>query len=177
MSQKITGWGIFLWFLFLIVFLFFLEINSEIKEVVNTSLDFWVPIIISGGIVLILLINLAKYVSSDGLWRGCFLWFIHFIFVGLVASLLLIPISPKWEIFRGIGIFFISSVGVYLATRQNGGKRGIFSAWWHWFLFYFGWFFGNARWVGVLYLTVPALIVYYNTIYHFAKYMTPLKKG
>jgi hypothetical protein len=129
---------------------------------------------------------LPGWISKNGFFRGLYIGFIT-----------LIPIII-WIGFFWFGISYITShvwldtetprlilrlvlIGgtvflfIFLMSDESGKARGIVSLFFHLITFVVGWAFG--KWLGVFFISLPILAVYYNSIYRFADGIIPVSNS
>ncbi len=69
-------------------------------------------------------------------------------------------------------LIYLTSFIVFGYTREDGGRRGLFSYLGHATIFLIGWL--SAKWSGMLFLSLPLLLVYYIALYYFAQVIIPV---
>jgi regulator of protease activity HflC (stomatin/prohibitin superfamily) len=84
----------------------------------------------------------------------------------LVGVIWLIPTWPRWvAIFLAIGGFS------YFLSKKYGERRGMYSGLGHVSIFFLGWLLGG--WIGIFFLSLPLMAVYYFVLYQFAMAIIP----
>jgi regulator of protease activity HflC (stomatin/prohibitin superfamily) len=72
---------------------------------------------------------------------------------------------------RWLELFVVIPPIVYLVTRKNSERRGLYSILGHLALFLAGWLTGE--WFGIILISLPLLLLYYYLLYRFATTIVP----
>ncbi|PIP35831.1 MAG: hypothetical protein COX20_09225 [Desulfobacterales bacterium CG23_combo_of_CG06-09_8_20_14_all_52_9] len=160
-----------------------MEAIKEIIDIINNTLDSSLPFVILLTLAGVALYFLIKWLRSEGLARGIYLWVFFILQEALLA--LFFWFIPLWlsewtsrpflaPLLRWVELCAGFTVGVYLFSREHGGRRGLYSALGHLSVILIGWLLD--RWVGILALSVPLLAIYYYTLYRIALVVVPTSR-
>ncbi|MBN1453459.1 MAG: hypothetical protein JW963_20760 [Anaerolineales bacterium] len=69
------------------------------------------------------------------------------------------------------GLLYFFGFIYYQSTKKYGGWRGLFSAWGHLTILLGGWLTGKI--FGIIYISIPLLILYYYVLYRIAEVIIP----
>lgn len=163
---------------------------ASASDYLNPVIDRWFPFLLTAIVILTDLIWLVRWMYREGLNKGL-LRFSRTIFYegGIVFFLALLPklialfilififlfrrviIQPPESVIRWI-LLYLSSLFIFNYTREHGGRRGLFSYLGHVTVFLIGWLAG--KWSGILFLSIPLLVVYYIGVYYYAQAILPI---
>lgn len=157
-----------------------MELTIAILKTINDALNTYImpALALMGLMFVFFFVILPRWIRKNGLFRGLYLWVLAFIPVliwvelfwfelGYYARLMLL--QPSY--FRWPMIWLTLCPMVYFMTRQHGEKRGVTSLVLHLTVLNIGWALGN--WFGMLFISLPILVVYYNTLYYLAHAIVP----
>jgi hypothetical protein len=149
-------------------------------DIFNKSLDKFIPIICVVALAFIILKYTRKRIQKDGVSRGIY----YGVMACIEASLLILVIGyvPSWisivingfassVTVRWVLIFLAFGLFVRSSSRKSTEKRGLYSIFILLAVFFMGWLFD--RWMGILFITVPILLIFYHVIYRVAQVVLP----
>jgi hypothetical protein len=159
-------------------------INTDIFalsiDIFNKSLDKFIPVICVAALVSIILNYTCKRIQKDGLSRGIY----YGVLACIEASILVLVIGyfPSWiskvvngfvsvVAIRWLLIFLLLGLIVRLTSRKGTHKRILFPILILLAIFLLGWLYD--RWVGILFISVPILLIFYHVIYKVAQVILP----
>jgi len=88
----------------------------------------------------------------------------------------MLPVSFSWIYPAGLWIALLGAAGlvvylVYSMSNRYGERRGLYSSLGHLGIILLGWLLG--RWMGIIFISVPLLFIYYLILYWFATVLIP----
>ncbi len=156
-----------------------MEVIIKAIDIFNDTLDAALPYV-----AIFVLVGAAIFyiwsIREEGFQRCLFLG-VTFLFEEVIIVLLIWHL-PLWiaswasklemaPILRWIVLFLGSSVVIYFLSRKYGGRRGIYSMWGHLSILFFGWWLD--RWSGMLFISLPIMVMFYYSIYRIAVVVVP----
>ncbi len=157
-----------------------MELLITILKAVNDTLNTYImPVLALTVLVFVFFfVILPRWIKKNGLFRGLYLWVLAFIPVLVWVEIFwfelayysrLMSLQPSY--LRWPMIWLTLCPMVYFMSREHGEKRGLKSMIFHLVVFTAGWALGN--WFGMLFISLPILVVYYNTLYYLAHAIVP----
>ncbi len=163
---------------------------STAADYIDPLINRWFPIFLLAVLVLSDLVWLVRWGYRDGLNKGL-LKFSSTVLSqgGVILFLALLPkiigifimmfvlilrrtiITVPEDAIRWI-LLYLAGFAVLSYTREHGGRRGFFSYLGHLTVFFIGWIVG--KWSGILFLSLPFLLVYYIALYQYAQVIVPV---
>lgn len=138
--------------------------------------------------LLYALAQLSSSVKKKGLIKGLYLWsqsiipiigWMGIMWLGIHILGTWLGIILKWEnsktfitVARWVLIWITFCPVAYLVTKQHGEKRGLQSMIFHIGTFQLSWLLG--QWVGIVFIALPVIAVYYNSIFYMANGILPV---
>lgn len=159
-----------------------ININAVIVRIdaFNSFLDRIVPGIFALVLSTLILSYAVKRISKDGLSKAIYLAALAsveavvLVFIIIYAPVLvsrgfknlLEPATIRWVILYVVGYAIW-----YLISRTNGGMRGLYSILILLTVFLLGWFYD--RWVGIIFISLPILWIFYHVVNKVAQVLLP----
>lgn len=157
------------------------ELIKWIFDVINWAFDISVPAIFIGGLFIAVIVYTKKKVDKEGSAKGVYLGMVLALeMLLLVTVIYLLPklIAPlplvtddaaaiRWTI-----IILTVTPGWFFFTRGYSKMRGVISVLFLLVTFYVGWLYN--RWVGIILVSMPILMVYYHVIQKTAQVIYPV---
>lgn len=139
---------------------------NDILLYINKSLDFWLPVIILAAILIFDLVMMARWIYREGLPKSLIYFMV--LVVAEIVTIIILKIFPEWILWV---LLYAAGLLIYFSTKKYGGRRSVYSYLGHLSIFLVGRLLG--RWTGIILISFPIMIVYYNTMYHLAKVIVP----
>lgn len=148
----------------------------EINQALNT--DIMPALALLALVYMFIFVLLPRWIKKNGLFRGLYLWVfaaipvfawaeVFWFELGYVARLISFPPSYlRWPM-----LWLTLCPLVYFMSKEHGERRGLKSIIFHLAVFTIGWAIGN--WVGIMFLSLPILGGYYNTLYYLSHAVVP----
>ena len=126
-----------------------------------------------------------KFIRDEGFGRGLYLSVLSLLMIGL--PFLVLYTFPRWlarsasqydftshmseGVIRWFFLYMIFCPLSFFMTKEHGRKRALLTMSGHLTLILAGWLMG--MWFGILFLSIPVLIIFYIILYHLAQVIIP----
>jgi hypothetical protein len=159
-------------------------INTDIFalsiDIFNKSLDKFIPVICILAVAIVILRYTRKRIQKDGISKGiyfgvlaCVEVVLPILFIGYVPIWLsnatnsfFSPVTIRWAL-----ILLVPGLYVRSTARKSTEKRGLYFLLILLGTILLGWLYD--RWVGILFITLPVLLIFYHVIYKVAHVILP----
>jgi len=163
---------------------------STAADFLNPLINLWFPIILVVVVIFGDLVWLVRWIYREGLNKGLLKFSSSvltqggvILFLALLPKLIILFLLMFIFLFRGTTIhipedlirwilLYLLSFVVLGYTREHGGRRGLFSYLGHLTALLIGWIVG--KWSGMLFISLPLLVVYYLALYYYAQVIVPV---
>lgn len=151
-----------------------------IFEIINSTLDILFPVIFGLVLFFLVIIYTIKSIQKSGLWTGIYLGFFALVEAGVAyVALYFFPRwlahrinHPEYEtIFRWITLYITILPLWWLLTKKHNGFRGLIFSFIVLTVFLIGWWFNH--WIGILLLSIPALVIFTLQLDRLAQVILP----
>ena len=157
-----------------------MEVIEEIINIINNTLDKALPYAALLVLVTAAAIYGFKAIRKGGVAKGLYLLIIFAIQEGLVV--VIFWFIPKWlsewlsqpfiePLLRWLELYIGFTGGIYILSREYGGRRGLYSALGHLSVILMGWLLD--RWVGIIFISFLILAAYSYALYNIAVVIIP----
>lgn len=157
-----------------------MEFFVALIRTANFVADIFVTIAAIFGLLTLAAHLTIKWIKNEGTGRGLFLGIIFLLFEAVVAGATIyipnlasslvkegIPAGAlRWEL-----LSLIIPVLIYLYTKKESGKRGLYTAFGHMLILLYGWHVGE--WIGILSVSIPIFAIFYWLIDKLAIILLP----
>jgi len=156
----------------------------SLVNIINEGMDVFVSFILVIGLLIGILLYTLSRIQKDGPGKGIYLGVLAAVEAAFLA--IFFYFIPQWvtqviEDKAGISIsagtvrwvmlYLLGVPGWYLLTRRDSGRRGLYSILIILTTFLLGWLYN--RWIGILFISAPILLIYFHVIDKLAQATIP----